>query len=101
MIKSYEEYLQAGTLIRFPDGECYEITGAPIGEGGGSLVYPAARWRRADRDGAQADVDEPGYDSEHETEESLYAVKECFPVSPEYAFSRQPSGEIAPEPDSH
>lgn len=98
------EYLQAGTLIRFPDGECYEITGAPIGEGGGSLVYPAARWRRADGDGAQADVDEsgyePGYDSEKETGESLYAVKECFPVSPEYAFSRQPSGEIAPEPDS-
>lgn len=78
------ECLPKGTWVRFPDGECYEITGLPIGEGGGSLVYPAVR-KRYVREGEYG----PG--------KGLYALKECFPVSVEHTFVRTSSGEIVPE----
>ena len=35
--------LQEGTWIRLSQGELYKITGKPIGEGGGSIVYPCKK----------------------------------------------------------
>ena len=81
------EYLREGTMIRFQDGACYRISGEPIGEGGGSIVYPAIRRRYLGEDEPQDD-------------KVLYALKECFPVSTEYSFVRTDSGEISPAPFS-
>lgn len=80
-------YLPEGTWVRFPDGECYEIAGPPIGEGGGSVVYPAFRKRYTG-------------EGRYESGEILYALKECFPVSVWYQFVRSASGEIVPAEES-
>lgn len=71
--------LTPGTLVRLNASECYEVTGPCVGEGGGSLIYPAVRW---------------GYG-----EGLAYALKECFPVSgnPACSFARAASGEIVAE----
>lgn len=76
--------LKENTWIQLPDGECYVITGAPIGEGGGSLIYPAAKLIYTN-------------DHQYKISELNYALKECYPVSSEYLFIRTDSGEIMPQ----
>jgi len=77
--------LKQYTRIQFESGTTYEITGAPIGSGGGSILYPAERVYEQDghwvRDGIN------------------YAVKECFPVSLEHHFVRKNTGEITSAED--
>ena len=41
--KTMRKVLQEGTWIRLSQGELYKITGKPIGEGGGSIVYPCKK----------------------------------------------------------
>jgi len=80
------DYLEKGTLIRFPGGECYEILGV-IGEGGSGLIYSAGKVV------SQGEV--------YVQENSLrYALKECYPISRQYRFRRMTSGEIVPEDES-
>lgn len=80
-------YLKEGTWVRFPDGECYEIIGSPIGEGGTGLIYPAMKQRKTDNGYYQPN----GIDS---------VLKECYPAPSslfEPMFIRTASGEILPE----
>ena len=42
-IKIMRKVLREGTWIRLSQGELYKITGKPIGEGGGSIVYPCKK----------------------------------------------------------
>ena len=79
------EPLPKGMLIRLPDGFCAEITGDPLGEGGGSLIYPAVRIyiREGCIDRAPMQL----------------AVKECFPASEKYRFRRDQTGSIVPGKD--
>ncbi|MCD8082428.1 MAG: TIR domain-containing protein [Clostridiales bacterium] len=76
-------YLKTGTQLQFDSGSLYEITGDPIGRGGGSLIYPAKRYvthgDRLDCDGM------------------IYALKECYPSSLGHRFIRDEQGEIVPE----
>ena len=76
------EPLPIGTLIRLPDGFCAEITGDTLGEGGGSLIYPAVR----------VYIEEGGA----HREPMRLAVKECFPISEKYRFHRDETGSIVP-----
>lgn len=80
------EPLPKGTLIRLPDGFCAEITGDPLGEGGGSLLYPAVR----------VFIEEGCI----YREPMQLAVKECFPISEKYRFRRDETGSIVPGTDS-
>ncbi len=80
-------FLKPKTLIRIPGGVRYEITGAPMGEGGGSVIYPARRYL-------------PDGKAQYQKSPILYAVKECYPLTPRYAFSRNGAGEIVPDEDS-
>ena len=73
-------YLEEGTQIRVSGGVIYRITGKPIGEGGGSVTYPALRML-------------PSGDG-YKTGQMNYAVKECYPESDRYTFTRNASGEI-------
>lgn len=73
-------YLNTGTLLRVSGGIIYKITGEPIGEGGGSILYPAIRML----------PDQEGY-RESRIE---YAIKECFPESDRFALYRNADGEI-------
>lgn len=73
-------YLNAGTLLRVSGGIIYKITGEPIGEGGGSILYPAIRML-PDKDGYRESRIE-------------YAIKECFPESDRFALHRNAKGEI-------
>ncbi|MGN1168315.1 MAG: PQQ-binding-like beta-propeller repeat protein, partial [Lachnospiraceae bacterium] len=76
-------YLKIGTRVSLPCGNTYEIIGEPIGNGGGSIVYPVERIYEQNgeiiRDGIK------------------YALKECYPVSAEHTFIRNENGEILPE----
>lgn len=76
--------LEKGTQLRVSGGIWYEIAGTPIGEGGGSIIYPVRRYL-------------PGEENGNSGSYFLYALKECYPVSPEYAFTRNEYGEIVPE----
>lgn len=76
--------LKTGTLIKVPGDIIYKITGEPIGEGGGGIIYPAIRML----------PDSGGYKTSH----ILYAVKECYPQSDRFQFSRNKSGEICAPP---
>lgn len=73
--------LEKGTQLRVAGGILYEIVGTPIGEGGGSIIYPVRRHLPDEKTGSTA-----GY--------FLYVLKECYPVSPEYVFTRNDYGEI-------
>ena len=76
------EPLPKGTIIRLPDGFCAEITGETLGEGGGSLIYPAVRIHIEDG---------------HVVREPMHlALKECFPISEKYRFRRDETGCIIP-----
>lgn len=77
------EYLPFGTTLQLETGNIYEITGAPVGYGGGSILYPARRLVIIN-DKVQSD----GFS---------YVLKECFPVSGYYNFVRSESGEIVPQ----
>ena len=79
------EPLPKGTLIRLPDGFCAEITGDPLGEGGGSLLYPAVR----------VNIEEGCV----YREPMQLAVKECFPISEKYHFRRDETGSVVPGTD--
>lgn len=78
--------LPPGTKIGFESGSVYEISGEPIGFGGGSIIYPAVRYAKA---GETAVSD--GFD---------YVLKECFPVCAAHGFTRRGDGEIVPETES-
>lgn len=79
------EPLSKGTILRLPDGFCAEITGETLGEGGGSLIYPAIRVHLEDG----RIVREPMH----------FALKECFPISEKYRFRRDETGCIIPGTD--
>ena len=79
-------YLNAGTLLRVSGGIIYKITGEPIGEGGGSILYPAIRML----------PDQDGYRESH----IEYAIKECFPESDRFALYRNADGEICAAEDT-
>lgn len=72
--------LQEGTWIRLYQGELYKITGKPIGEGGGSIVYPCKKISYLDGKITVSEID--------------YALKECFPLSAAFVFERREDGEI-------
>lgn len=74
--------LPAGTTVVLESGSEYVISGAPIGFGGGSILYPARRRTRGGWDGLD------------------YALKECWPVSAEHSCVRSPEGEILPSSDN-
>lgn len=84
-MKDTRRLLPSGTKIRFESGSIYEISGEPIGFGGGSIIYPAVKYAKSG-DTAVGD----GLD---------YVLKECFPVSAAYGFTRRDDGEIVPEKD--
>lgn len=79
--------LKKGTMIRVPGGILYKIAGGPIGEGGGSIIYPVRKYLP------------DGNDSYRESP-ILYAVKECYPLSIKYEFCRNDRGEVVPEGES-
>lgn len=72
--------LPVGTRIRLEQGSLYEITGEPMGCGGGSILYPAQRLIR--RDGVL------------EPDGVACALKECFPVSADHLFVRSCRGGV-------
>lgn len=82
-MKDTRQPLPAGTKIGFDSGSIYEISGDPIGFGGGSIIYPAVRYTR--RDGEKST---DGFD---------YVLKECFPAPGAHRFVRGTTGEIIPE----
>ena len=82
-MKDTRQPLPAGTKIGFDSGSIYEISGDPIGFGGGSIIYPAVRYTR--RDGGKST---DGFD---------YVLKECFPAPGAHRFVRGATGEIIPE----
>lgn len=78
--------LKEGTILRVPGGILYKIMGEPIGEGGGSLIYPVRRYL-------------PEGNGAYRESPILYALKECYPLSPRYTFVRDSHGSIGPEGD--
>lgn len=76
-------YLKPGTQVQLENGSLYTITGAPIGSGGGSILYPA---ERIILHGDTAVLDG-----------IVYVLKECYPISPEHSFFRDAQGQIRPE----
>ena len=72
--------LREGTWIRLSQGELYKITGTPVGEGGGSIVYPCKKISYLDGKITVSEID--------------YALKECFPLSAAFVFERREDGEI-------
>lgn len=76
--------LPPGTRLELlSTGSIFEITGNPIGYGGGGIIYPAKRLN------LQNGVLQP--------DGILYALKECYPVSARYRFRRDERGEIVPQ----
>ncbi len=76
------EPLKLGTRVQLESGGLYEITGEPIGYGGGSIIYPVHRIPAGKNTGQ---------------DELEYALKECFPVSGVHRYVRDENGEIVPE----
>lgn len=74
--------LPIGTTVEFDSGDCYRIIGAPMGCGGGSILYPAQR--QFVREGIP------------ETDGLVYALKECYPAVPNRPYTRRETGEIVP-----
>ena len=72
--------LREGTWIRLSQGELYKITGTPVGEGGGSIVYPCKKISHFNGKITVSEID--------------YALKECFPLSSAFVFERREDGEI-------
>lgn len=76
------QQLPAGTQIRLESGSVYRISGEAIGFGGGSIVYPAQKLVRQ-----EGQLLPDGFS---------YALKECYPVCPEYVYTRAPDGTVVP-----
>ena len=74
-------FLPIGTTVEL-DNEVYEITGEPIGCGGGSILYPAKKHFR--QNGVL------------QTDGILYVLKECYPAAASYSYTRADTGEITP-----
>jgi len=72
--------LPVGTRIEFKQGSVYEITGKPIGQGGGSILYPAVRI-----------IHQNGIAT---SDGFHYVLKECYPSSSSHLFLRNENGEI-------
>ena len=79
-LRRMRSILGKGTLIRLSQGEIYKITGNPIGEGGGSIVYPCKKMNYINGIFTSSEID--------------YALKECFPLSSYFVFERSENGEI-------
>lgn len=79
------EPLPVGTRLELEQGSIYEITGEPIGCGGGSILYPAQRV-----------ILEYGV---AQTDGFSYALKECYPISRGHHFIRKENGEIVSQDD--
>ncbi len=75
--------LLPGTRVQLEHGNLYEITGEPIGSGGGSLIYPAHRLLERGESLVPDGI--------------VYALKECYPLSQTHGFVRSETGEIVPE----
>ena len=75
-------YLPAGTAVELDNGDVYTITGAPIGYGGGSILYPARRQIMQ-------------YSGLH-PDEIHFVLKECYPASVGRTFTRNDVGAIVP-----
>lgn len=79
--------LPIGTCITLlPSNSCYRITGKAIGFGGGSILYPAERM--------------VGNGDDMTSDGLSYVIKECFPVSADYAFTRNEDGAVVPKKPS-
>ena len=76
--------IKRDSIIKMTGGSSYQIIGDPIGSGGGSLIYPAARVVQ-NKEGTW------------EKGSIRFALKECFPVSSSFSFARSDDGEIRPE----
>ena len=74
--------LPVGTTVDFDNGDIYRIINKPIGCGGGSILYPAQKQF------AQNGV--------LQTDGILYVLKECYPASPSYSYTRKENGEVVP-----
>lgn len=85
-ILNQRTYLKPGTRVSLSCGGTYEITGEPIGSGGGSIIYPVEKIYVNNgevlRDGIK------------------YVLKECYPLSLEHTFIRNERGEIIPAEDN-
>lgn len=77
------DYLPINTQIVTQNGNVYRICGAPIGCGGGSIIYPVREWVLKD-----GNLQPDGI---------LRALKECYPISLNYGFTRDKSGQIISE----
>lgn len=86
IMQDFRNSLSIGTLIKLESGSIFEISGKPIGFGGGSIIYPANRLIL--KDGLLA------------ADGLSYALKECYPVSVEHAYTRNSNGEISPRDSS-
>ncbi len=75
-----EWILQKNDEIRCKNGDCYRITGSPVGYGGSSVLYPAEK-------------------ISEEENRILYVIKECFPVGETIRYIRK-RGKIVPDIDS-
>ncbi len=76
-------FLRENTMLRVPGGALYKITGEPLGEGGGSMIYPIEKYIPDEKD--------------NYTKSNIhFALKECYPVSSKYEFIRNSAGEIQP-----
>lgn len=79
-------YLHKGTIVTLESGDTYEITGAPVGCGGGSVIYPAERLTLQQDRLVPVGI--------------YYVLKECYPVSYVHSFVRAENGEIRPVSES-
>ena len=85
-------YLEKGTILQLDILDYYMITcDAPIGEGGGGILYSASRLSYDEKN-----------DSFRIVNNIDYALKECFPVSKSksYSYTRNEYGEVIPETDT-
>lgn len=80
-MKDNRVFLPPGTTVEL-DYERYEITGEPIGCGGGSILYPAQK--KFMLNGVL------------QTDGILYVLKECYPAASSHAYTRADNGEIVP-----
>lgn len=76
------QQLPVGTEIQLESGSVYRISGDAIGFGGGSIVYPAQKLVRQ-----EGQLLPDGFS---------YALKECYPVCPEYTYIRRSEGTVVP-----
>ncbi len=76
-------FLRENTMLRVPGGALYKITGEPLGEGGGSIIYPIEKYI-------------PDGKNNYTKSNIHFALKECYPVSSRYEFIRNSEGEILP-----